>query len=311
MNSLPFDVGEPFHSSTALRLGVSSRALAQGVESRALLKLRHGWYCRTPVAEESRAASMRRQIQVCLEQQKGDSVASHSSAALLHGLPLVHGAKTSDVHLTGPRDSGGKRTRGLMLHTSPTPPRAVLVGGLPVTSVARTVVDLARTSGFIPGVCAADAALRDRLMTPAELLEEVGLHRGRTGAGTARAVADFADGLSGSPGESISRCLISTWSEIPTPRLQHEFRDARGKFVARTDFDWEGRLVGEFDGYTKYTGLLRKGEDPGQVAWREKLREDDLRAMDTVVVRWVWADLNRPSQLRAILQDGLTRAGLL
>lgn len=147
-------------------------------------------------------------------------------------------------------------------------------------------------------------------MTQLELTDEVGRHRGRTGAGTARAVADFADGLSGSPGESISRCLISTWNEIPTPRLQHEFRDANGKFVARTDFDWDGRLVGEFDGYTKYTGRLRNGEDPGQVAWREKRREDDLRGLDAIVVRWVWADLNRPARLRSLLRDGLTRAGI-
>ena len=92
--------------------------------------------------------------------------------------------------------------------------------------------------------------------------------------------------------------------------MQHEFRDANGKFVARTDFDWDGRLVGEFDGYTKYTGRLRNGEDPGQVAWREKRREDDLRGLDAIVVRWVWADLNRPARLRSLLRDGLTRAGI-
>lgn len=310
MNPLPFGVGEPFHSSAALRIGVSSRILAKGVESGDLIRLRHGWYCRTPAAEESQTAAMRRQIGVSLEHRPDDTLASHSSAALLHGLPLIGAARTTEVHLTRSRPDGGKSARGLIQHTSPQPPRAIEVNGIRATTVPRTVVDIARAYGFAPGVCAADAALRAGLMTPSELVDELDLHRGRTGVGTARAVAGFADGLSDSPGESISRCLISTWADIPMPRLQHEFRDASGRFVARTDFDWAGRMVGEFDGYTKYSGRLLKGEDPGQVVWREKRREDDLRALGVIVVRWVWADLHRPDRLRALLRDGLSRAGL-
>lgn len=310
MNSLPYDVGEPFHSSAVLRIGISSRILAKGVESGQLIKLRHGWYCRTPAADESQTAAMRRRIGVALEQRPETTLASHASAALLHGLPLIGDARSTQVHLTRSVPNGGKSTQGLVQHTSPTPARAVEVDGIRATTVPRTVVDIARTSGFTAGVCAADAALRTGLTTLSELAEEVERHRGRTGVGTARAVAGFADGLSGSPGESISRCLISNWEEIPTPRLQHEFRDVNGRFVARTDFDWEGRLVGEFDGYTKYTGRLLRGEDPGQVAWREKRREDDLRALGILVIRWVWADLQRPARLRALLREGLSRAGM-
>lgn len=313
MNSLPYPVGEPFHSSAALKLGVTSRNLSKGVESGELLKLRHGWYCRTPAAEESRITAMRRQIQVALEQKSGDSVASHSSAALLYGLPLVDTARTTDVHLTGLRRSGGKRASGVILHTSPAPPDSVSVNGICATSVQRTVVDVARTAGFIPGVCVADAALHKKLITPADLAEEVEHHHGRVGAGTARAVAAFADGNSESPGESKSRCLMSMWSDVPTPRLQHEFRTASGRLVARTDFDWEGRLVGEFDGYVKYTGRRGRrgnGEDPSQVAWQEKRREDDLRSLGPIVIRWIWYDLNKPFRLRALILDGLKRAGL-
>lgn len=311
MQSLPYGIGEPFHASAAQRLGVSPHRLSKGLASGELIRLRHGWYCRTPATKESQNAATRRQILVALEQRPDDSIASHASAALIHGLPLVGAARSKDVHLTTTRASGSRSAKGLTLHSSPTPPRAVEVNSLRATTVPRTVVDLARTSGFIAGVCAADAALHKGLTTPVELADEVAHHRGRTGAATARSVVDFADGLSGSPGESFSRCLISTWGEIPAPRLQHEFRDKEGRFVARSDFDWGGRLVGEFDGYTKYSGLLRKGEDPGQVAWREKRREDGLRGMDIIVVRWVWADLQRPAQLRKILRAGLRRAGLL
>lgn len=254
---------------------------------------------------------MRRQILVALEQRPDKSIASHTSAALIHGLPLVGAARSTGVHLTTTRASGSRSAKGLTLHSSPTPPQAVEVNSLQATTVPRTVVDLARTSGFIAGVCAADAALHKGLTTPAELANEVANHRGRTGAATARSVVNFADGLSESPGESFSRCLISTWDEIPAPRLQHEFHNKDGRFVARSDFDWKGRLVGEFDGYTKYSGLLRQGEDPGQAAWREKRREDGLQGIDVIVVRWIWADVERPTGLRTVLRDGLRRAGLL
>lgn len=106
---------------------------------------------------------------------------------------------------------------------------------------------------------------------------------------------------------------MSMWSDVPTPRLQHEFRTASGRLVARTDFDWEGRLVGEFDGYVKYTcrrGRRGNGEDPSQVAWQEKRREDDLRSLGPIVIRWIWYDLNKPFRLRALILDGLKRAGL-
>ncbi|UVE96254.1 hypothetical protein [Dietzia sp. B32] len=310
MNTLPFAVGEPFPSSEALRLGHSSRLLAKGVEAGYLIKLRHGWYCRTPAAEESRAVAIRRSISVALADAAEDTVASHTSAALLHGLPLVGTAESPTIHLTGSRPNGGRTARGLLHHTSPAPPTAVDVEGLRATTVPRTVADLSRTCGFVPGVCAADAALRTGLMTPRDFADEVERHRGRTGVGTARAVADFADGLSESPGESLSRCLMSRWAEVPRPRLQHEFRDPQGGFIARTDFDWDGRLVGEFDGRSKYTGQGMEGEDPGLVAWREKRREDSIRALGIVVVRWVWADLRSPARLRRILRDGLDRAGL-
>lgn len=56
------------------------------------------------------------------------------------------------------------------------------------------------------------------------------------------------------------------------------------------------------------TAVQREGED---VHPREKRREDGLRGMDVIVVRWVWADLERPARLRSVLRDGLRRAGLL
>ena len=44
---------------------------------------------------------------------------------------------------------------------------------------------------------------------------------------------------------------------LPLPRVQHTFQIPDGE--ARSDFDGDGRVVGEFDGLQKYGRLLRPG----------------------------------------------------
>lgn len=78
---------------------------------------------------------------------------------------------------------------------------------------------------------------------------------------------------------------------LPMPRLQHTFQTSEGP--ARADFDWEAKLVGEFDGLHKYGRLLRPGDTPRDALIREKRREDALRAQGIMVVRWTWATLER------------------
>jgi len=79
---------------------------------------------------------------------------------------------------------------------------------------------------------------------------------------------------------------------LPAPVLQWEVRDQDGLLIGYTDFGWpELGTVGEFDGRVKYGRLRRPGQDPGDVVFEEKRREDRLRDQDLAVVRWTWADL--------------------
>ena len=76
---------------------------------------------------------------------------------------------------------------------------------------------------------------------------------------------------------------------LPAPALQHEVSEVR----ARTDFAWpELRTVGEFDGKVKYGRGLRPGQNPGDVVFAEKRREDALRDLGFQVVRWTWNELS-------------------
>ena len=104
-------------------------------------------------------------------------MASHASAAVLHRLPVPDSA-LGKVHLTRPRSVGGGKKRSLIsLHSSRLEgPDVTEIGGIPVTSLARTVFDLARTLPFDQGVAAGDRALAVGMAV--ELLSEM-LERGK------------------------------------------------------------------------------------------------------------------------------------
>ena len=120
----------------------------------------------------------------------------------------------------------------------------------------------------------------------------------------------MADARSENPGESASRVRLIE-AGIPVPELQYEVFDEDGRLVARTDFCWEEfKTLGEFDGKVKYGRLLNPGQDPGDVVFEEKVREDALRRLGWQVVRWIWADLARPEELAERVRRAFRR-GLL
>lgn len=94
---------------------------------------------------------------------------------------------------------------------------------------------------------------------------------------------------------------------FPRPRLQHPFYDAQG-LIGFVDFWWpELGIIGEFDGQGKYLrDEFTHGRSQAEVIADEKRRENRLRALGHIVVRWEWADLIHPERLR----EKLIAAGL-
>ncbi len=174
----------------------------------------------------------------------------------------------------------------------------VSIDGWLATSLARTAADLARTVTLDRAVAFADAALRLG-MPRSELDRQVQEAGGRHGIGQLRFVAAFADKRAESVGESRSRLVIHQVG-LPPPEPQYEIVDpATGVILARCDFGWEEhRTVGEFDGKIKYGRLLKPGQNPGDVVYDEKLREDMLRDLGHEVARWTSPDLGRPTTIR-------------
>jgi hypothetical protein len=192
-----------------------------------------------------------------------------------------------------------------------------VIDGHQVTSLVRTVVDAASTLPFAGGVAMADFAMRDRRRgevgvaaaraSRVELLRQVEEFEPGRGSARARRVIEFADGRSGSAGESMSRCAMLV-SGIPAPQLQARFTDAAG-LIGYVDFWWpDWGVIGEFDGLGKYLREgMRNGRSVAEVVVDEKIREDRLRAASGArVVRWGWEVARSPHLLAAaLLQAGL------
>ncbi len=291
----------------ALVQGWDDHRLRRSVADGQLTRVRRGNYAGADeLAALDRVQRHRADVSAALTAQDAAGVVSHQSAAVLWGLP-VWGCDLRTVQLTKDRRNAGRRSG--LVHVHGTPLEADErgeVGGVAVTSVARTVVDVARRSGFEAGVVLADAALRDGLTTADELAEVVGRVRGRTGATVARGVVAFADGRAESVGESRSRVLMHR-TGVPAPELQVTVYREDGTVAGRPDFRW-GRLLGEFDGAVKYGRLLRTGETAGDAVMREKRREDGLRELGFAVIRWGWSDLDRPVELATRILAAVSRA---
>ncbi|MEF2977358.1 type IV toxin-antitoxin system AbiEi family antitoxin domain-containing protein [Subtercola sp. YIM 133946] len=243
------------------------------------------------------------------EAKRTRPILSHWSAAVVHGIPVI-GDWPPHVHRLVERASGGRSRNAVVAHpTSLDSVETVEVDGMLVTSVARTIVDLAGAGSFISAVTSADYALQRRRKNRVRASDlRAAFDAAMPVRATARIerVLEFATELTDSPAESVSRVNMYV-SGFVMPSLQSEFFDAQG-FIGAVDFDWpQLNHVGEVDGRHKYIkDEYLNGRTPGEVVYEEKLREDRLRALPKKVTRWDWHCALDPQRLRA----HLLRAGI-
>jgi predicted transcriptional regulator of viral defense system len=232
------------------------------------------------------------------------TVASHQTAALIYALDMLE--QLADVLVvTRPPGSQGSRTGrpGVHVHAAALPASHVTTWhGVPVTTAARTVVDLARMSSFQGGVVVADSALRARLTTKKELREVAATCRGWRGIIRARRVVDFADGRSESPLESISRVALSE-AGLPAPDLQVWVGNDLVA-LGRADFFWaKYHTIGEEDGAVKYANKSR--------AMTQLRRDTEFREAGFEVVHFGWQEITQtPWQVAASIRAAFQRAKL-
>ena len=233
----------------------------------------------------------------------GEVVLSHESAALVWGLPLWR--LPERVHLVVRSRRSVRAAPDVVGHLMAVDAAQVRRrGGVLVTSLERTVLDLACHRTAADALVVADAALRRGV--PREALTELARARG-SGRGIARAreVLALGDGLAESPWESFTR-LHAIAAGLPAPRLQLAVRTRLGDF--RADMGWdEWRALVEFDGLVKYTALAHG--DPGRVVFEEKRRHDAIREVGWQVLRLTSHDFRDVTALHGRL-TGLAPAAV-
>ncbi|ERN43983.1 hypothetical protein H849_20650 [Prescottella equi NBRC 101255 = C 7] len=212
-----------------------------------------------------------------LRAASADAVLSHQSAAVVHGLDLWN-TPLSVTHLTRNRPTGGRRTRHRHVHSAVLRPEEIAdVDGLPVTTVGRTVADLARTLPFEQAVVAGDHALHAAGLTSEDVAAAANSLPPHAGRQRVHRILAQLDGRSESVGESRSRVLMLR-EQLPVPEWQPNLYSADGDHLGRVDFLFEEcAVVGEFDGRGKYGRLVPDGQVPADVVWAEKVREDAIR----------------------------------
>jgi hypothetical protein len=287
--------------------GFESAELARLRRAGSIRSVRRGAYVMDPTPTTEADAAHREQIVASVGMLTTPAVVSHMSAAVLHGLPLWS-ADLARVHLIRDRANGGHVDPLVHLHVMPLAPGDVTeIDGIAVTTLARTVCDLARSLSSFKAVPIGDAAL-SRGLDRVELTDVLARCRGWRGVVRARRTVDFLDARSESLGESCSRVVLHEQG-LPKPDLQVEVYDDRGYFLARSDFGWiERRTLGEFDGQGKYGALRRPDQTAEDVVLDEKAREDRLRDHGWQIARWNWSVLRTPSELRARVERAFARA---
>jgi very-short-patch-repair endonuclease len=233
-----------------LASGVSGSAIDRRLRSGRLIAVHDGVYglphtAELPLADEAAA------LLAC-----GPGAAlSHHSAATLWGL---RPGRARPVHVTIPEDRGRPLLRGVIVHRSRilTPADIRVVDGLPVTSPARTLLDVAAS---LPDRDVErllyEAIYVRRLVTPAainQLLKRSGGHPGR------RRLTRVAAAPQRDTNSPVAETLLQMIRDAGLPEPQTEV----WVLDYRLDFYWpELKLAVEVDAYGTHGSPVRFEDD--------------------------------------------------
>ncbi len=285
-----------FTRAEAREFGYDDRAVTSAVRARRWLRIRRGFYT-FPDAWTALDEVGRHQVRShAVLRSLGPAVAlSHVSGAIEHGID-TWGVDLRRVHVTR-LDGGAGRSEGDVVHHEGfcLDEDVVEVNGHLVLSPDRCAVEAASRASGDAGLVLLDSLLHKELASHDQLMTRFELMQHWPHTRPLHITVRMADGRAESPGESRGRHFF--WSHhLPAPQLQFKVYDERGRLVGTTDWAWpECGLLGEFDGRVKYGRLLAPGQDPGEVVFAEKQREDLLREVTGfAMIRLIWADYERP-----------------
>lgn len=277
---------EPFRGSTATATGlISRRALARDYRAvhRDVYLSRD--QALTPVVKAKAA---------WVWSGETATVAGLSAAALL-GCRWI-----DDRHPAELVRRNGKSVSGILIHRDSVGADEICdVGGVAVTTAARTAFDLGRRGNLAAAIVMLDALANATGVTDGDIRTVMDRHRGARGIVQLRHALDLMDAGAESPQETRTRLLIVR-SGLPVPRTQIKVFDEFDHLIARLDMGWpQWRVAVEFDGAQHWTDPAQRTRDINRFAelhecgWRiVRVNSQLLRSAPGLVIDRVVAALS-------------------
>lgn len=222
---------------------------------------------------------------------------SHISAALIHNLPISHPV-THQVEVVRPGTNRKFKTIHVRGSRIPKNHRAT-IDGAEVTTLERTLIDVARSYNLDVSVPMIDDALHRELTTREKILTTFAQCLEKRSSAKVRLAIDLADSRRESPAEAVAAVRfhehgITGLEPQVTFRADNLNRNIRVDFCHR-----RARLIVEIDGIGK---LYLGSGVPREELEQERRREQWLRDQGWQVIRISWKELFEEAKFYDILR---------
>jgi hypothetical protein len=215
------------------------------------------------------------------------------SASALHGAQWVDVAAPMEIIHSNRNPLPGLRVHGDCIEDD----EVALIDGIPVTTPARTALDLGCWYPTGEAVAAIDALMRATDLKVADIEMLLQRYPARRGIRRARGAVRLADAGAQSPKETWLRLLLIR-ADVPRPHTQIPVLDEFGSAIAYLDMGWEDMKVAvEYDGE-------QHRSDRWQYTWDIR-RSEMLERLGWIVVRVVAGD--RPADIVRRVRTALAR----
>jgi hypothetical protein len=173
----------------------------------------------------------------------------------------------------------------------------VQLTGMPVTSPARTALDLGCWYPTMSAVAGIDALARATPIDAADIEMLASRYPGRRGIARARQAIELFDAGAQSPKESWLRVVL-VQAGLPRPQTQIAVADEFGTTIAYLDMGWEDvKVAVEYDGD-------QHRSDRRQYSWDVR-RSEILQRLGWIVIRVLAGD--RPAEVVSRVRAALAR----
>ncbi|OMB93885.1 hypothetical protein A5739_06775 [Mycobacterium colombiense] len=267
-------MGEPFLGSEAVARGT----LTRGRLSTGYVRLFRDVYVRR---DADITAAMRARAGWLWSGRQG--VVAGFAAAALHGSKWVDSLTVVDLIHDNRHPQAGIRAHGDRIEDD----EISVIGGIPLTSAARTALDIGCWYSTTAAVAGIDALARATGIKAADVDLLAQRYSRRRGIVQARKAIALFDSGAQSPKESWLR-IVLVQAGLPPPQTQIPISDESGDLVAYLDMGWEELKVAvEYDGDHHRTNRRQYGWDIR--------RSEMLQRRGWIVVRVVAGD--RPADI--------------